>query len=150
MLFAVSGAVMLMAGGCGESLVAPEPVGSIAAIEVEPPRQIEGHDPWAIQIGKLPQEQARPARDLERPVLQAKQLVEKTFSDPTQREPVTFRVIEDASPVDAVLREANQFDLVVIGVAEQWGLESHLFGFRPERIVEECTRSILIVRHFDA
>ena len=75
---------------------------------------------------------------------------EKTFSDPTQRGTCHFSVIEDASPVDAVLREANQFDLVVIGVAEQWGLESHLFGFRPERIVEECTRSILIVRHFDA
>jgi nucleotide-binding universal stress UspA family protein len=88
-----------------------------------------------------------PKRAADAPVLQAKQSVEKTFDDPTQTAPVTFRLIEDASPVDAVLRETNQFDLVVIGLAEQWGLESHLFGFKPERIVSECGKSIVIVRH---
>src|SRR5262249_41747073 len=67
-------------------------------------------------------------------VLGAKSAVERVFNDPTQPKPVTFRVIEDASPVDAVLRESPHFDLMVIGVAEEWGLESHLFGWRPERV----------------
>jgi Kef-type K+ transport system membrane component KefB len=79
--------------------------------------------------------------------LEARSAVDKVFKDPTQPLPVTFRVIEDASPVDAVLREATAYDLVVIGVAEQWGLESHLLSFRRERIASECPRSMLIVRH---
>jgi nucleotide-binding universal stress UspA family protein len=59
-----------------------------------------------------------------------------------------FRSVEDASPVDAVLREAGGYDLVVIGVSEEWGLESHLFGLRPERIAEQSPTSMLIVRKF--
>jgi hypothetical protein len=54
----------------------------------------------------------------------------------------------DPSPVDAVLREAENVDLVIIGVAEELGLESHLFGFRPQRIALECPKSLLIVRKF--
>ena len=57
-----------------------------------------------------------------------------------------FRTVEDESPVDAVLREAPGYDLVVIGVSEEWGLESHVFGLRPERIAEESPTSMLIVR----
>jgi Kef-type K+ transport system membrane component KefB/nucleotide-binding universal stress UspA family protein len=59
-----------------------------------------------------------------------------------------FRAVEDLSPVDAVLREAAGYDLVVIGVSEEWGLESHLFGLRPERIAEQSPASMLIVRKF--
>jgi hypothetical protein len=54
--------------------------------------------------------------------------------------------VEGASPVAVVLREAAQFDLVVIGVSEEWGLESRLFGWRPERIARDCPTSMLIVR----
>jgi len=60
--------------------------------------------------------------------------------------PAEFRSIEDASPVAVVLREAGNFDLVVIGVSEEWGLESRLFGWRPERIARDCPSSLLIVR----
>ncbi|MGH7215430.1 MAG: universal stress protein, partial [Tepidisphaeraceae bacterium] len=78
----------------------------------------------------------------------AKAAVERVFQEPGQPTPVTFRVLEDDSPVDAVLREANAgaFDLTLIGIGEEWGLESHLFGLRPERIAEECSSSLLIVR----
>jgi len=31
-------------------------------------------------------------------------------------------------------------------VSEEWGLESHLFGIRPERIAQACPTSLLIVR----
>jgi nucleotide-binding universal stress UspA family protein len=73
----------------------------------------------------------------------ARAVVERTFANPAS---VQLRVIEDDSPVDAVLRESGDYDLVVIGMAEQWGLESHLVQFRPERIASECTRSLLLVR----
>ena len=43
-------------------------------------------------------------------------------------------------------RRGGAADLVVIGVSEEWGLESHLFGWRPERIAQGCPTSLLIVR----
>ena len=45
-----------------------------------------------------------------------------------------------------VLHQSQLADLVIIGVAEEWGLESHLFGWRPERIARDCPSSLLIVR----
>jgi nucleotide-binding universal stress UspA family protein len=89
-----------------------------------------------------------PKRSQSDAVLHARTLVERTFSDPTQPTPVNFQVIEDLSPVDAVIKQARQFDLVVIGVEEQWGMQSHLFGWRPERIARETTTSLLIVRKY--
>ena len=66
--------------------------------------------------------------------------------------PVTFefRATEDPSPVDAVLRESASYDLVIIGVSEEWGLESHPFGLRPERVAEQSRASMLIVRKYAA
>jgi Kef-type K+ transport system membrane component KefB/nucleotide-binding universal stress UspA family protein len=74
--------------------------------------------------------------------------VTRIFNEPGVPSPVQFKVVEDESPVDAVLREAEYVDLVVIGVAEEWGLESQVFGFRPQRIALECPKSLLIVRKF--
>ena len=82
------------------------------------------------------------------PALNAKQAVEQAFNDPTQPLPVHLRVIESADPVGAVLEQACDFNLVVIGVAEEWGLEHHLFGWRPERIAAGCPTSLLLVRQY--
>ncbi|HEX3357169.1 MAG TPA: cation:proton antiporter [Tepidisphaeraceae bacterium] len=87
-----------------------------------------------------------PKRESDATKLHAKTIVEKTFSDPTQPTPVTFRAVADESPVDCVLREAATYDLVVIGIGEEFGLESHLIGFRPERLVSECVKPLLIAR----
>jgi len=76
----------------------------------------------------------------------AGEVVRRVFDDPTQPVPVEIRVVEGTSPVDAVLRTAGDFDLVVVGVSEEWGLESNLFGLRPERIAEASPTSLLIVR----
>jgi Kef-type K+ transport system membrane component KefB len=81
-------------------------------------------------------------------VLHARSIVDRTFADPTQPTPVHFEVIEDGSPVDAVIRNSAQYDLLVIGVEEQWGMQSQLFGFRPERIARETGTSLLIVRKY--
>jgi nucleotide-binding universal stress UspA family protein len=76
----------------------------------------------------------------------AKSATDRVFNDPTQPLPVTLRNIEGDSPVDLVVEESKDFDLVVIGVAEEWGLESQLLGFRAERIAQEITAPLLIVR----
>jgi nucleotide-binding universal stress UspA family protein len=80
--------------------------------------------------------------------LNARSHVERIFNDPAQPAPFQMRIVEDPSPVGVVLHQAPQFDLVVIGVAEEWGLESHLFGWRAERIARDCPSSMLIVRKY--
>jgi Kef-type K+ transport system membrane component KefB/nucleotide-binding universal stress UspA family protein len=87
-----------------------------------------------------------PTRESDATKLHAKTVVEKTFNDPTQPTPVTFRAVADESPVDCVLRESATYDLVVIGIGEEFGLESHLLAFRPERLVSECVKPMLITR----
>lgn len=78
--------------------------------------------------------------------LDARGAVNRAFNDPSQPNAVEFKLVEHASPVDAVLEQAADFDLVVIGVSEEWGLESQLFGWKPERIAQGCLSSLLIVR----
>jgi nucleotide-binding universal stress UspA family protein len=75
---------------------------------------------------------------------EAKRVVEKIFD----KAPVRFQVVEDSSPAGVVLHQARDFDLVIIGVAEEWGLASRLFGWRPEKIARDCPASLLIVRKF--
>lgn len=84
-------------------------------------------------------------RDM-RTIAAVKGMVEGLFRDSTERANLTFRLIEDESPVGVVLHQSQLADLVIIGVAEEWGLESHLFGWRPERIARDCPSSLLIVR----
>jgi Kef-type K+ transport system membrane component KefB/nucleotide-binding universal stress UspA family protein len=78
--------------------------------------------------------------------LNAKAETDRVFNDPSHPLPVTMRTIEDDSPVSVVIEQAKAFELVVIGVAEEWGLESHLLGFRAERVAREVACSMLIVR----
>jgi nucleotide-binding universal stress UspA family protein len=71
--------------------------------------------------------------------------VQRVFRDPTQPVPVHFRVIEAEDPVEAVVAAAAGYDLMVVAAAEEWGTESHRFGFRTERIAEGSTCSLLLV-----
>jgi nucleotide-binding universal stress UspA family protein len=71
--------------------------------------------------------------------------VQRVFRDPSQPVPVQFRVIEADDPVEAVVRAAAGFDLMVVAAAEEWGTESHRFGFHTERIAEGSTCSLLLV-----
>jgi nucleotide-binding universal stress UspA family protein len=73
-----------------------------------------------------------------------------TNKDPSQPAPVEFRVVRGAEPVDAVLAEAGGFDLMIVGVDEPWGLESHLFALKRERLVAESACSLLLVRKGEA
>ena len=78
--------------------------------------------------------------------LNAKAATERVFSDPSQPAPVTFKVVESDDPIATVLEHCRPFDLVLIGVAERWGLSSQLFGWRAERIARDCPTSMLITR----
>jgi nucleotide-binding universal stress UspA family protein len=84
----------------------------------------------------------------EKSALNAAGAVESVFTnqDPDQPSPVEFRVVRDAEPVDAALREAQGFDLVIVGLGEEWGLGSSRFRFRRERFAAECPCPLLLVR----
>jgi Kef-type K+ transport system membrane component KefB/nucleotide-binding universal stress UspA family protein len=56
-----------------------------------------------------------------------------------------MRVIESASPIDAVVEEAAGHDLTVLGVGEGWEREPSVFGVRSERLVALCPSSLLVV-----
>jgi Kef-type K+ transport system membrane component KefB/nucleotide-binding universal stress UspA family protein len=72
---------------------------------------------------------------------------DEDFIDPETDSQVKLEVIESLSPIEAVLEESkNGYDLVIIGVSEDFDLEHRLFGLRPERIAADCPVSMLIVR----
>jgi nucleotide-binding universal stress UspA family protein len=74
--------------------------------------------------------------------------IDRVFPPTAQVPPVEFRIVEDESPVDAVLRACDDIDLVVVGLGGGWGLGSQYVGLRHQRIAMECAKSILIVRKF--
>ena len=39
------------------------------------------------------------------------------------------------------------YDLVVVGVGAEWGLENSLFGLHGERLIREAPTSLLVVHH---
>lgn len=72
----------------------------------------------------------------------------RTFDDPKLQAQLTVATVEDASPSYAVLSRVPGHDLVIIGVSDEWGLESSLLGLRAERIASNCPVSLLIVRRY--
>lgn len=81
----------------------------------------------------------------DRKPLGAREEVQRFFNDPSMPAQVEFKVIEHHSPIDVVLEEARQANLVIVGMTEQWGMESRLVGLRPERIAQEFPGSLLVV-----
>ena len=91
-----------------------------------------------------------PLRDNQAVATATQAAINTTFGtaavDNSEASAVQLRIIEDPSPVGVVLHQAPQYDLLIIGIAEEWGLESHLIGWRTEKIARGCPSSLLIVR----
>jgi nucleotide-binding universal stress UspA family protein len=87
-----------------------------------------------------------PARHASVPGLGARDAVSTAFHEANGAE-VEFRVVESDAPADAVLAEAAAgYDLVVVGLGRDWGLEPRAFGIQRERLLVECPISLLVVR----
>jgi len=64
-------------------------------------------------------------------------------------ERIKLLVVESDSPLDTAVKIANHnFDLVVVGLSETWGLDPSLFSKRHERLARECPASLLILRKY--
>ena len=61
-----------------------------------------------------------------------------------------LRVIERRDAGRAVVEEsARGYDLLLIGVGPEWGLEHRSFGLHSEQIITECPTSLLVVRQYE-
>lgn len=79
--------------------------------------------------------------------LGAKARMEEVFREPGASGQVTFEVVEHDVPSEAALAEAARgYDLVIVGAGAEWGLEERLFGLHPERMIQACPVSLLVVR----
>ncbi|MDR3627560.1 MAG: cation:proton antiporter [Ignavibacteriaceae bacterium] len=66
-------------------------------------------------------------------------------------ERIKLLVVESDSPLDTAVKIASRnYDLVVVGLSETWGLEPSLFSKRHERLARECPASLLILRKYVA
>jgi len=79
------------------------------------------------------------------------QITETVESGPAGPVKVSLKLVEHAKPVEAALEESQQgYDLVIVGVGSEWGLEQRVFGMLPEQIVQHCPTSLLVVRDYAA
>jgi nucleotide-binding universal stress UspA family protein len=60
---------------------------------------------------------------------------------------VEFQKVTHAVPSEAAIAEsAKGYDLLLVGVGRQWGLEHKSFGRRAEAILERAATSVVVVR----
>ncbi len=73
-----------------------------------------------------------------------------TISDTTFPDGVRLKVIDGSDPVEAAVREAREgYDLIVVGVAKEWGTAPafpSIFGQRHEALARNSTASLIVVR----
>jgi len=61
---------------------------------------------------------------------------------------VVFKTVSHATPAEAVVAESvNGYDLIVVGIGVQWGLQHRSFGIRTEAILRRTGVSVLVVRN---
>ncbi|HEX7070642.1 MAG TPA: cation:proton antiporter, partial [Rhodothermales bacterium] len=85
----------------------------------------------------------RPDRDAE------EQLGLSTAQETLDASGVRLKVVESDDFQEAAVNEARlDYDLVIIGASEEWGLQPTLFSRRHEELARSCPASMLIVRRY--
>jgi Kef-type K+ transport system membrane component KefB/nucleotide-binding universal stress UspA family protein len=105
----------------------------VTVLHIIKPKNINAEKPGGTQINESAKEDLIRAGGIE--------------DFPEER--MKLRVVESNSPLDTTLKIANRnFDLVVVGLSETWGLDPSLFSKRHERLARECPASLLILRKY--
>ena len=152
-------------GGTLDRVLRRSPVDMAILIDRDgptPPKRVllpyagTAHDRLALRLGARLARRAgadltllhvvHPGRGAPRLEREARQLLDTVAPEPMTGHTIRMLVIESRRPVDAVLAEAAQHDLTMLGVGEEWELAPHLFGLRSERVVVDNPSSLLIVR----
>jgi len=86
-----------------------------------------------------------PERTTDEEGLGARQMAAHVFGEPTGGQ-VRMKIVAHESPADAALEEsAAGYDLVIVGLGREWGLAQRHFGVHPERLMRDCSTSLLVV-----
>jgi Kef-type K+ transport system membrane component KefB/nucleotide-binding universal stress UspA family protein len=86
-----------------------------------------------------------PDRNEHEPGLGARQMAAHVFGEPAGGQ-VRMEIVTHDSPEDAALEEsARGYDLVIVGLGREWGLEQRHFGVHSERLMRDCSTSLLVV-----
>ncbi len=78
-----------------------------------------------------------------------KEYIKRELTEEFSEDHVKLVIVESDSPLDTAVKIANQnYDLIVVGISETWGLEPSFFSKRHERLARECPASLLILRKY--
>ena len=58
----------------------------------------------------------------------------------------TIKILEGRNIVDTVIKEAKDYDLVIIGATNEGILQRLLFGGIPEEIARRCNKPVILVK----
>ncbi len=93
---------------------------------------------------------ARPAEevDVEAEMRSLRHLVEEILGSDTR---VQARVVVHGAVVEAILEEAQkgEYDLLVVGASDEWGVKSLLVGAIPDAVADQAPCSVLMVRRYE-
>src|SRR5690606_32060891 len=96
-------------------------------------RSLTGRDTEVVVLHVVPPK----GRD-SGPPLGAREAFTNAFEEITGGR-VILRVVESESPTAVVLEECKEaYDLVIIGLGRDWGLEQRPFGIQRERVLMDC------------
>ncbi len=85
-------------------------------------------------------------RGSEEKPLGVRDLMNKYVASSGAAQQVHFSVIESDSPTDVVTAESHRYDLMILGLAEEWNLDTGILSLHEESVAQLAPCSILIVR----
>jgi Kef-type K+ transport system membrane component KefB/nucleotide-binding universal stress UspA family protein len=87
----------------------------------------------------------KPQRTDADPRLSLQTLVDKELPASATQGGVRFQVIESDSPIDAVVEQSRQYDLMVLGLSGEWNLKGNSIFGKHESVAQLAHCSVLIV-----
>ncbi|MBT8373018.1 MAG: universal stress protein, partial [Deltaproteobacteria bacterium] len=75
-------------------------------------------------------------------------LDEETIGDILRKEGVTaeISVVVAANVYESIIKASLDYDLIIIGASNEWGLRQWLFGSLPDKVANSASASVLMVR----
>ena len=77
-----------------------------------------------------------------------RKILEKTFQDLPFSKPPEKKIIQASSALTGILKEAENYDLVIVGASEEGFIDQFAFGSIPQRIASGAPHSSVMVKGY--
>jgi uncharacterized hydrophobic protein (TIGR00271 family) len=77
-----------------------------------------------------------------------RKILERTFQDLNFSKPPDKKIIQASSAPTGILKEAENYDLVIIGASEEGFIDQFAFGSIPQRIASQAPHSSVMVKGY--